>query len=352
MEKIIDIIGKMKETAKDREFVNKHKNKKTSFGRKSGKIDPCDIMFFVMSLIKTTLDFEIMHYCRYSSMENVVASSISKARKKLKYSAFEELLEVVTKEMPITNKFKGYRVSAIDGMEGELQKTPELMKKYNGNHGQYPMFHAVAVYDVLNKMFLKATFLPAPTDERKAAIDLIEKLSDEKNEIILVDRGFPSIALLQQFDKSGKKFVMRVSKSFLKEVNEFSQSKENDSTIHIDYDKRRGATSRIKNVVLPYAFDLRCIKITLSGGEIETLITNLPSDEFSITDIASLYNMRWGIETSYNHLKNAVHVEDFVGVLENSIIQEFYASLIFYNIATLFSEEAQNIYDSKKNEKH
>lgn len=347
MGKIATIITKIREMATSEDFIAKHKEHKQFFTRKHHKIEPADVIFFILSLIKTTLDFEILHYCNQCEMQDVVASSITKARKKISFTAFEELLDFMAKNIEATNKFKGYRVLAIDGMQGEMQRTPELMDKYNRNNASYPMFHAVAVFDVLNKIFLAATFLPAPTDERKAAIDLLKKLSDDNKEIITVDRGFPSLALIQQFEKSGKKFVMRVSKSFLKEVNEFTQSDKTDETRHIDYNKRRSATNKVNNVILPYSFDLRCVKIFLSSGEIETLVTNLSDDEFNSSEIGELYNLRWRIETSYNHLKNAVYVEDFVGVLENSILQEFYATLLIYNLSILFKNEAQEIYEKK-----
>lgn len=56
-----------------------------------------------------------------------------------------------------------------------------------------------------------------------------------------------------------------------------------------------------------------------------------------------------GIETSFNHLKNAIHLEEFVGIKDNSIKQEFYATLINYNMFLLFVEEAKiaNLHNKK-----
>jgi hypothetical protein len=350
METIENIIETIRKMACDSEYIGRHKGKGTYFGRSSGKIAPHDVIFFVMSLIKTTLDFEVLNYIEDSRMQNVVASSITKARKKLSYTAFSELLDVITPMISGNVLHKGYRVLAVDGMQGELPKTPELMEKYNGTDSLYPKFHAVAVYDVLNKMYINASFHPAPTDERKAAADLVSMLPKDANDIILFDRGFPSLALIQTLEKAEKKYVMRVSTSFLTEVNDFIASDKTDETLKIDYLKRRGKNGRVSNVELPFCFSLRCVKVALSSGETETLITNLSEKEFDSGDTAQLYNMRWGIETSYNHLKNAVRIEDFVGILENSILQEFYASLLIYNLSVLFADKAQEIYEGKKTE--
>ena len=155
--------------------------------------------------------------------------------------------------------------------------------------------------------------------------------------------------MIQQLENSGKKYVMRVSKSFLKEVNEFGKSSATDELIQITYDKRRGATNRVEGVQLPYIFSVRCVKIELSGGGAELLLTNLDKVEFSKKDIGELYNLRWKIETGFLNLKYAVCIEDFMGVKENSIKQEFFASLIKSNIYMLFVEAANEIIYNKKN---
>jgi hypothetical protein len=97
-----------------------------------------------------------------------------------------------------------------------------------------------------------------------------------------------------------------------------------------------------------YAFDLRLVKIDLPKGKTEILITNLPKTEFSRLDIGELYNYRWRIETAFLDLKYAVHVEEFMSKKENSIKQEFYASLIQANFAMLFMGVANQVIASKK----
>ena len=153
-------------------------------------------------------------------------------------------------------------------------------------------------------------------------------------EISTLDRGFPSVKLIQNFNNKGKYFVMRTSSSFLAEVNNFRKSSNTDEIIHVNYTKRRAALSKTSTdgIELPYSFDLRCVKILLSTGEVEILITNLPQDEFSTEDLGKIYNLRWQIEISFLHLKHAIRIEDFIGKKENSILQEFYATLIKANI--------------------
>lgn len=351
MTTIQTIIERIQNKVKEEEFREKNAKTEVDFTR-NRKMKIEDVVFFVLSCIKTTLSFEIINFCNQSGIKTLSSAAVTKARSKLKSEAFRQLLEEENNAIQKGKKYKGYELIAIDGMKGELPRTVELMEKYKPqDDAYYPQFHAIAMYDILNNCFLDGLFLPAPTNEREAAKDLISTLKETQNQILLLDRGFPSVALIQQMNEVGKKFVMRVSSSFLKEVNDFSKTKSTDKNIRIYYDKRRGQTSGIKNANLPYEFDLRCVKIQLKGGHTEVLITNLSKENFKRTDIGELYNMRWGIETSFNHLKNAVHVEEFIGKSENAIKQEFFAALIVYNLCMCFVYDTKAVSNIKKNSK-
>jgi len=341
------MLKSMKETIEKREFIERHRNNSSDFSRKRN-LSFGEIVEFVIGNMGTTLDFEVLNFMSGRS-QSVTSSAISQARDKIKSSAFEEIFKTNSSEIPVRHTYRGYRVTAYDGMKGELPKTAELMKKgcISEKNG-YPQFTALAEYDVLNCFYTNAVFHVGSLDERAGAIELLKKHEYAGEEIFLLDRGFPSMAMIQQLEKSGKKYVMRVSKSFLREVNEFRESDSTDEVIQINYDKRRGATSRLKDVELPYSFALRCVKIELDSGECEILVTNLSKDEFSRKAIGELYNLRWKIETGFLHLKYAVCIEDFIGVKENSIKQEFFASLFKANLFMLFVDVANHIIFNKK----
>jgi len=341
------ILEKIAKKSREMDFIAKHKTDGNAFIRKR-KLSFLDIIFFVIGKTGTTLDFEV-EKLQEEIGTGVTSAAVSKSRDKVSYTAFKALFCETAQDIPVTNNFKGYKVTSFDGLQGELPKTAELMAKYKvSNTREYPQFHALAQYDVLNSCYTNAVFAPAPADERKLVCELLEEHNYDGNEIFLLDRGFPSIKLIQALEKKGKKYVMRVSKSFLKEVNDFSKTKSKDKQIHIDYDEKRRGVSRINSAELPYSFDIRCVKIGLPKGKQEVLITNLWKNEFSRTEIGELYNLRWKIETAFLHLKYAVHVEEFMGKKENSIKQEFYATLIQANLAMIFAEMASKMIVLKK----
>lgn len=352
MKKVIkQTITKIQELIVSEKFKSKHKTHTNDFIRKR-KLDFSNVISFVMGLVNTSFDFERINFCNCANIESISNAALSKARDKVNFSAFRELLNETQKLIPTTNTFKDYRVIAVDGVKGELPNTPEFMKKYTPSKtGKYPQFHAVASFDVLNCKFIDAEFAMSTTNERQSACELIKKHQAE-NDIFLFDRGFPSIALIQTLEEHGLKFVARVSKSFIKEVDDFTSQAVLDKTIHIDYTSRRKATSRVKNVEVPYSFNLRCVKIDLRNDETEVLITNLSREDFKRKDIGYLYSLRWGVEIGFNHLKNAINIEEFVGIKENSVKQEFYSILIKYNLVMQYINEAETVaYWVKKNSK-
>jgi len=351
---VVDTIEKMLkiivDKPKNREFIERHRTSEKDFIR-NRTLSFSDIVNFVIGNTGMSLDFEVMNFCEESGT-SVSAAAVSKARSKVSFRAFEDLFQATAEEIPSTNTFNGYRLTAFDGMKGELPKTKELMSDYSASKRDgYPQFHAVAAYDVLNCCYTKAVFKPGATDERKAASEILSTHDYTGKEIFLLDRGFPSLKIIYQINSMGKNFVMRVSGSFLREVNEFTSSGAKDAVVHVNYDKSRSRTSRVSGVPLPYEFNLRCVMIPLGNGKSETLVTNLSENEFSLKEIGELYNLRWKIETGFLHLKYAVCVEDFIGIKENSIKQEFFASLMKANIFMQFVELSNQLILHKKNVK-
>jgi hypothetical protein len=340
------IIEKIESEALSKEFIRKHKSRREDFSR-SGEIKFGDVINFVIGKSGTSLDFEVINY--FKGRETSVSSSaISQARDKVQYTAFAELLKASSDEIMSENTFKGYKLTAYDGMKGEMPNRAELREKYAITEKKL-QFHAVAEYDVLNCSYTNAVFEGGTTDERASAIKMIEEHRYDGAEILTFDRGFPSLRLIQVLSESNKKYVMRVSKSFLKEVNEFGAGKDKDKTVTVKCDKRRCTLNGIKSVVVPYEVNIRCVKIELKTGEVELLITNLPKSEFSREDLKELYNLRWKIETGFLHLKYAVYVEDFISVKENGVKQEFFAALINANIFMQFTAVSDTIIYNKKN---
>ena len=349
MERVISALSYIKARIQESTFQMRHKTSPQAFS-KEGKICFEKVMVFVLSRVNTLLDFEILNFCEKQGMNRFAKSAMVEARKKVAYGAFRELLQNIAQILPKDRLFKGYQLVATDGTDLQLPKSPANMTIYGTKKDKcnWPRAHVVSQYDVLNKFYLDATFEPYPCDERQSAISMLDNSFTMQPQIHLLDRRFPSIGLIQKLNDMDKKFVIRVPKTFSSEVIAFKESDEEDVTTTITYTKSRTRTNRTSKALrLPYRFDIRFVKFILESGEEEILMTNLYSDEFSKDDLYTLYGLRWGVETSYNHQKNRSLVEQWGSVLANSLKQEFYASLIRHNLTSLMRESAQEVYDKK-----
>nr|WP_283214804.1 transposase [Paenibacillus sp. HWE-109] len=66
-------------------------------------------------------------------------------------------------------------------------------------------------------------------------------------------------------------------------------------------------------------------------------MTNLSAADFPPDKLESIYNMRWGIETSFRALKYTVGLTSFHAKKQEFIIQEIFARMIMYNFAEMMT---------------
>lgn len=102
--------------------------------------------------------------------------------------------------------------------------------------------------------------------------------------------------------------------------------------------------------VITHKFEKTKIKITMrivsfpiSDKNMEMIATNIFDKEFKPEDFKILYNMCWGIEKTYNCVKNMFCLESFTGSLPDTVLQDFYAVLFLYNAASVI------VFENEKN---
>jgi hypothetical protein len=192
---------------------------------------------------------------------------------------------------------------------------------------------------------LSGKLFPYNESEHTAAIELIPTIYKSNiPDLFIFDRGFPSVRFILLLNSLGEKYLFRVKKTFLKEIRDFVGSSDDDKIININMSKRRINQNKIKDVEGPVNFNLRCARIKLETED-EILITNLDAKEATLEELKNIYNMRWGIETKYNLLKNAIELENFTGDSDRVVQQDFYASIYISNLASMMIGQAQEEYD-------
>ena len=256
----------------------------------------------------------------------------SKARNKFDHTPFVTMFRELVKDEYSGDykhkKYIGYYVFATDGSYNNLPKTAEMIENFNTfGDSSNPMGGASIVFDVLNERIIDANLVPCAMNERLECENHVNFMLDELNHLIdklilLLDRGYPSLEMFLKLQNSGVKFIIRCTSCPAKEIAD--------------------APMGLSEVTLTNGVRLVVAKFLLADGTEQTLVSNL--FDFTLNDFQKLYKKRWEIEGMYNKLKNIYCIENFSGKSVNSIYQDFWATLVMFNLtADLFDEANKQI---------
>lgn len=152
-----------------------------------------------------------------------------------------------------------------------------------------------------------------------------------------------------------QKFLFRLSSVHFK--REQSSMTSDDCIVEIVFDNGRIRATANENsaaackMAAAGSLKLRFVRLKLPSEVEKAVATNLADRDFSTEEIAHLYNLRWGIETVYDDLKNKLEIENFTGTKVNIILQDIYATIFLSNIINdIIFETSANIKQEFKHE--
>ncbi len=261
----------------------------------------------------------------------VSAAAFCNARKKLSSSAVQQLLRDAADEFDRRygrrHRFHGRRVLAVDGTQIPVQRAPELWDEFGGaTDGYTPQIMVSVLFDVIAKMPIDAVIAPCVSDERAHLSRLLS--STREGDILVLDRGYPSYAMIDLLIEYGLDFVVRVpvEEGFLP-VAEFVQSGRDEADIVL----APGPRSRMR---LFKARRLRAVRRIGPDGESQVFLTTLPRRQFDHADICDLYQRRWQIELHYRLEKSDyLGHHQFHAKYPEGVRQEVFAFLLFTAIS-------------------
>jgi len=290
--------------------------------------------------------------------ESITKSAFSQSRLNLKPSAFIKLNKVLTNTFYDDKSYKkwnDFRLMAVDGSTLQLPNSNDIISKFgvttNNTDHVMPTSRISTMFDLLNEIMIDTQIDKFKCSEYDLAINHLNHI--QKNDLIIYDRGYAAIWLFSLMNNKNINFVVRLSKTFIKESKSFFQSKESSNIIEINSCTLE-SKKRLESLGLNFKpFKMRLVKVILDDGEVEVLATNLLDEKKYKTKIfKDLYFLRWGIETNYRHLKNQIQIENFTGKSSISIEQDFYANCFITNVQSLFIRDAQEeLEKEKKNNK-
>ena len=357
------LIGNMEKNVSD--FVV---DPKRDFVRKS-ELSFSKTMKFILGMGSRSLGSELMEFYGLDQ-KSVSVSAVVQRRAKILPAAFQQLFYRFNESFSQTCFFHGYRLYAVDGSDIHIPTIPDdHSTHYNANVNSkgYNLMHLNALYDLMNRRYIDAVLQDSRCEnEHTALISMAKKVSEDS--IIIADRGYEAYNTIAHLDNNGLKYVIRIKTTAgIAQKFNIPADKETDFTADIlltrrqtnevksNPDKFRFLNSQVVFDFLPkcskdtYPLKFRIIRIKISKGYYETIVTNLQENEFSAEDIKMIYKTRWGIETSFRELKYHVGLIAFHSKKKDCVIQEIFASLIMYNFSMLITENI-TIDDDKHND--
>ena len=326
-----------------------------------------DLLFTMLNRRGITLNLELRNYMKiaHPGME-ISKPGYLKQRMKLNPLAFYELYRHHNRNFYAESgfsTFQGYLVLAADGSGINIPTTRETLEEFgtSSRKGTKPQasIGLGCLYDVMNRMILESDCCKCKFDEMRLAEEQIDRVREtigaSQPFLVVMDRGYPATAAFIRMMEKGILFLVRLKSSdYKKEQAALSGP---DEWVDILLDKSR--TNHYKGTDIGQHMEelgtvtLRMVKVPLQEEREEILITNLPSETFDRFQIAELYQMRWGIETAYETLKDRLQIENFTGTKPVLLLQDIYSTIYISNLAEDIIRDAEAELDEKeKHRKH
>ena len=288
--------------------------------------------------------------------------AFSKARKRLKYTAFIELNQSAIVDIMYADgdykTYKGHRVLGVDGSKILLPNTQDVIDEFgtikysNGSQhkhkveGKHAYSLASVLYDVLNNVAIDAVLAHAKAYEVDLAVGHLKKT--QANDLLIFDRNYPSFRMIATLIQENRDCLIRCSKSSFVTARKMLKGEGEDSQI-IQLKVHHSKLKEIRQLGLPETLTVRFVRVLLETGEYEVLVTTLVDEKkYPTIDFKEIYWLRWGIETFYGTLKNRLGLENFSGLTAEAVKQDFHASVFLTGMETLLTADAEETLAQKK----
>jgi hypothetical protein len=307
----------------------------------------------------------------FKSMENsdfsirrVTKSAFTQARSKLDPWAFRRLNDIAVNTFYSENEvytWYGMRTLSVDGSRLVLPNHQSVREEFGAHKfgpkadSEKSLALCSMLYDVLNLVNIDAQIAPFTASERELLYLHMEKLMP--NDLLLLDRGYPSIALFFLLMAKGVEFCVRMKENWWLEINNFSKSDDKERVVTFKLPKKD--RKLLKEYPEWYEKEISCrlIKITLESGENEILCTSLTDmEKFLYDDFSELYHYRWNEEEAYKLFKCRIEIENFSGKTAKAVKQDFFAKTFLMTLCAAYShpidEKVRNEFKADKKRIH
>ncbi|MGZ7096451.1 MAG: transposase [Methanobacterium sp.] len=269
----------------------------------------------------------------------------------MKPEFFKALNENVTKffyenyeKEGLVKKWKGRLLWVVDGSHINIPDTTQTREKYSIQANQYNEEGVVQAQtsflcDVLNEISVNSSIDEIKSEKYFIFSEHIRHY--RKDAIVIYDRLYADFSVIAFHVKAGIDFIIRCPEiSTFKKVQNFIKSDLVDEIVSLKVTPKQ--KKFVEENGLPKEVTVRLVKVKLSNGEIEILMTSLLNREgykVEVEDFKWLYNKRWGVETYLDRLKNQLEVERFSSEKLIGIEQDFYGVVFLSTLESVLSKD-------------
>ncbi len=237
-------------------------------------------------------------------------------------------------------RFKNLRTLGVDGSYFRLADTSANDKEFGRKTGRteaaYPQLLAIFLTELSSHKVVDASFHHCLSGEREPARAMISRLNSD--DLLIMDRGFPSYEIFWDCRLVGGHFLARISKKWQPKV--LKDLGNGDQIVLVK--PRQHAKKRQVNrgFSSKSSLTLRMISYTVNGGELIRLLTDLLDPEmYPARELAELYYNRWESEMVFDEYKvqllgtrTGKQPTSFRSKKPEGVLQEAYGVLIIYNL--------------------
>ena len=321
-----------------------------------------EVIRCIVAMGGSSLKHELLDIIGFSP-DIATSSAFVQQRAKLKPEAFKKVMERFNARCNKFRKKETLRILAVDGSDVQIPTDPDDPETFfPGSNGQAPynLLHLNAMFDLNNRIYTDVAF---GRNEHSAFVEMVDD-SEIPQALVIADRGYESFNDMAHVQEKGWFFLIRIKDSNACSMKSgFELPDEDEFDISVELNLTRKQTNSMKELFrdrnhyrfvphhsrfdyLPaksrksdpdifYLLNFRIVRVKINDETFETLLTNLPDDEYTPAELKKLYNMRWGIETSFRSLKYTTGLLHLHSKKVACIRQEIFAKVIMYNFTEM-----------------
>ena len=330
-------------------------------------LTPDKLLWFLLSMEGGVLGTEMLNHFG-CSVTTPSPSAFVQQRAKIGPDMLPALLELFIQKTDLDKRYKGLRLLAADGSDIHIPTNPHEPDSYfpgTATQKPYNLLHLDAVYDLLQHTYLDAELLGRRKANERASLCSLVDVSKIQKALLIADRGYEGYNVMAHIQEKGWFFLIRIQDILnsngiaagldLPHTDEFdffvdlSLTKKQTNEVKLLFIHRNQfrylhksfdyltQKNRKHDPAVFYRLPFRIVRFKIGADSYETVVTNLDATLFPAQEIKKLYNMRWGIETSFRELKYTIGLLHFHAKKVENIYQEVFARLIMYNFSELIT---------------